>query len=113
MDEHGLSQRQACAVVGLARSTARYVPAPDEEVIAVLLELAERFPERGFGELFQPVRRRGHRWNHKRVWRVYCAARLNQHRRGKRRLPNRTPVPLAVGTAVNGCWSADFMSDSL
>lgn len=115
MSEHGLSQRQACAAVGLARSTARYEPAPDrdEAVIAVLLELAERFPERGFGKLFRLVRRRGYGWNHKRVWRVYCGLRLNQRRRGKRRLPNRTPAPLAVGTVVNGCWSADFMSDSL
>lgn len=115
MSEYGLSQRQTCEAIGLARSTARYAPAPDrdEAVIAVLLELAERFPERGFGKLFRLLRRRGHRWNHKRVWRVYCALRLNQRRRGKRRLPNRAPLPLAVGTTVNSCWSADFMSDSL
>jgi hypothetical protein len=39
----------------------------DEKMIAVLLEFAERFTERGFSKLSQLVRRRGHGWNHKRV----------------------------------------------
>lgn len=38
---------------------------------------AERFPERGFGKLFQIIHRRGHVWNHERVWRVYCLMKLN------------------------------------
>jgi len=33
---------------------------PDDDIIAVLQELAERFPERGFGKYFQLVRRSGH-----------------------------------------------------
>ena len=52
-EEHGFSERRACAAVGLSRSVARYASRPDrdEEVIAVLQELAERFPERGFSKL--------------------------------------------------------------
>lgn len=38
---------------------------------------------------------------------------FNKRRRGKRRLPARHPLPLAVSEAVNACWSADFMSDAL
>lgn len=79
----------------------------------MLQELVERFPERGFGKLFQLVRRRGHRWNHKRVRRVYLRLGLNLRRKGKKRLPNRFPDPLAVSSAINACWSADFMSDAL
>lgn len=114
-DEHGFSERRACKAVGLSRSVARYQrrPSKDENVIAVLLELSERFPDRGFGKLFKLVRRRGFVWNHKRVWRVYCELKLNKRRRGKRRLPNRNPVPLAVSDTVNTSWSADFMSDAL
>ncbi|KLB30779.1 transposase, partial [Xanthomonas hortorum pv. gardneri] len=76
-------------------------------------ELAERFPERGFGKLFQIIRRRGHLWNHKRVWRVYCLMKLNQRRRSKRRVPTRHPQPLACGDRPNAGWSIDFMSDAL
>lgn len=101
--------------VGLARSTARYQRRPDrdEEVIALLAGLAERFPERGFGKLFQLIRRRGLVWNHKRVWRVYCLMKLNHRRRGKRRLPTRNPQPLVSGDQLNAGWSIDFMSDAL
>jgi putative transposase len=113
--EHGFSERRACQAVRLSRSVARYVRRDDhdDEVIAVLQELAERFPERGFGKLFKLIRRRGLRWNHKRVWRVYCALKLNRRRRGKKRLPNRHPQPLVAGEVANTGWSADFMSDAL
>jgi putative transposase len=39
--------------------------------------------------------------------------KLNKRRRHKRRLPARSPDPLAVPEAANRCWSADFMSDAL
>jgi putative transposase len=115
IEEHGLSERRACAAVGISRSVARYRPRPDrdEEVIAVLLELSETYPERGFSKLYKIIRRRGLPWNHKRVWRVYCDLKLNLRRKGKKRLPKREPQPLAVPEAVNATWSADFMSDAL
>lgn len=112
---HGLSERQACRAVGLVRSVYRYRPRPDrdQEVIDALLELAHRKPEYGFGKLFETLRRQGHGWNHKRVYRLYCALRLNKRRKGKRRLPSRNPEPLAASRQMNECWSADFMGDAL
>lgn len=114
-EEHGFSERRACQAVGLSRSVARYRRRPDrdEEVIAVLQELAERYPDRGFHKLFKLIRRRGLVWNHKRVWRVYCALKLNLRRKGKRRLPPRAAQPLIIGERINSSWSADFMSDAL
>jgi putative transposase len=115
IDVHDWSERRACQAVGLARSTARYKRRTDrdEAVIALLAELAERFPERGFDKLFQLIRRRGLVWNHKRVWRVYCLMQLNRRRRGKKRVPNRHPRPLVAGDRINNSWSIDFMSDAL
>ncbi|UNP27595.1 IS3 family transposase [Lysobacter gummosus] len=112
MEYHGWSERRACTAIGLSRSTVRR-PDRDEQVIALLAELAERFPERGFDKLFQLIRRRGQPWNHKLVWRVYCLMQLNHRRRGKKRLPNRHPLPLVAGEQINGSWSIDFMSDAL
>jgi putative transposase len=52
-------------------------------------------------------------WNHKRVWRVYYQLKLNHRCCGKKRLPSRDLAALCIGDAMNVCWSADFMSDTL
>jgi len=99
----------------LSRSVYHYKPdlAKDEPVIEALVSLADRYPRYGFGKLFLLMRRQGHPWNHKRVYRVYCSLKLNFRRKGKKRLPSRNPQPLAVPTDANKCWSIDFMSDVL
>jgi putative transposase len=66
----------------------------DGEIIKLLLELAHGRPEQGFGKLFKRLRAAGHRWNHKRVYRIYCSLKLNKRRKGKKRLPTRCPAPL-------------------
>lgn len=55
-EQHGWSERRACLVVGVARSTARCRRRPDrdEEVIALWSELSERFSRAGIWK-----------WNHK------------------------------------------------
>jgi len=63
--------------------------------------------------MFPIIRRRGYPWNHKRVYRIYCALNLNIRRRSKKRLPSRNPEQLSVPESINQCWSADFMSDAL
>jgi len=99
----------------LSRSVYRYQPdrSKDDPVIEVLLELVDQYPRYGFGKLFPILRRRGYRWNHKRVYRIYCELKLNLRRKGRKRLPKRTPDPLSVPEEINQCWSADFMSDAL
>lgn len=110
-----MSIRGACKAVNLSRTVYRYQPdlERDRPVIDALLALVEQYPRRGFDKLFPMLRRQGHRWNHKRVYRVYCALKLNMRRKGKKRLPNRHPEPLSVPNGINQCWSADFMSDAL
>lgn len=62
---------------------------------------------------YDRLRLQGYRWNHKRVYRVYKAMKLNLPRRRKRRLPKRVQVPMAVEARANAQWSMDFMSDTL
>jgi putative transposase len=82
-------------------------------VIADLQQAIEKYPAYGFGKLFKILCRWGHRWNHKRVHRIYCRLNLNKRRRGKKRLPNRCPIQLVGPDTINRCWSIDFMCDSL
>ena len=93
----------ACQAVSLSRTVYRYQPdqTKDDPVIEVLLALAEKHPRYGFGKMFPIIRRRGYRWNHKRVYRIYCGLGLNIRRKGKRRIPNRNPDPLSVPESIN------------
>jgi len=113
--KYGMSVRSACRTVQLSRTVYNYQPDTnrDEPVIEKLLELAERYPRYGFGKMFSVLRRQGYKWNHKRVYRIYCGLKLNMRRKGKKRLPQRNPAPLSVPDSINQCWSVDFMSDSL
>jgi len=99
----------------LSRTVYRYKAntKKDDAVIETLLKLADKYPRYGFGKLFQVIRRNGYKWNHKRVYRVYCLIKLKNRRKGKKRLPSRHPEPLAIPPEANCCWSIDFMSDAL
>ena len=112
-----MSIRKACQAIGWSRS-AWYRPLVDRlerdrPVAEVLSALAEKKPGLGFWKLFRRLRRLGHDWNHKRVYRVYCLLKLNLRRRTKKRVPPRDPMPLLVPAGPNQVWSADFMSDAL
>ena len=97
---HGLSIQRSCRCVGLSRAAWYRTPTArvdeDRAVIAVLQEVVDRYPRWGFWKYFKLLRRRQYGWNHKRVYRVYCALRLNQKRRAKRRVPPRRRQPLVV-----------------
>lgn len=117
MTAHPLSKRRACLYLGLSRS-ACYRPLVDwwerdRPVIEVLNPLALAKPGLGFWKLYDRIRRQGHGWNHKRLYRIYCELKLNRRRPGKKRLPNREPQPLVVPQRPNQVWSADFMHDAL
>jgi len=79
-----IAKNRACAAVALERSVYhnRSRPKTDGPMVK-LLELAWRRPEQGFGKLFKRLRRMGHGWNHKRVYRIYCSLKLNKKRKAK------------------------------
>lgn len=114
--EHRLSVRRACRVVGLARA-AWYQPlvdpaVQDAAVMDVLQGLVAEHARWGFWKCYDRMRLDGHRWNHKRVHRVYCALRLNLPRRAKRRVPPRFRQGLRAPTRLNEVWAIDFMHDA-
>jgi putative transposase len=85
----------------------------DRDVIGVLNEIVGRKPRWGFWKLHDRLRLDGHRINHKRLHRVYCAMKLNLPRRTRRRLPLRRRKPLGVPQELNVVWAIDFMADAL
>jgi putative transposase len=101
--------------VGLSRSLLAYEPAvvDDTPLMRALSAAVERYPRYGFRKLYRRVRQAGHPWNHKRLWRVYCAMGLNVRRRHKRPRPRVPYTPLLQPLRPNQRWSADFMSDAL
>jgi putative transposase len=115
VEEHGVSQRQACKTLSVPRSTFQYQPKPknDMPVIQALEELVSKHPAIGFWKSHYRLRRKGHLWNHKKVYRIYSAMGLNIRRRHKKRLPARIKQALFRPESINQVWSVDFMSDSL
>ena len=85
----------------------------DADIIAALARLVEGRPSRGFWKCRKQLRRQGHPWNHKRIYRVYKLMDLHLRRRAKKRLPKRHRAELYVPALPDTVWSADFMSDAL
>lgn len=115
--DEGLSIRRACQVASLARA-AYYRPLQDRldrdaEIIAALTALVAELPQWGFGLCFLHLRNAGHRWNRKRVLRVYRQLRLHLPRRAKKRVPTRVRQPLDAPAILNRVWGVDFMSNQL
>ena len=112
---HGLSERRACGLIGLNRSTWRYGSRRNEnvELRDRIREIAATRRRFGYRRIHDLLRREGLVVNHKRVHRLYrldgLAVRIRRHKRvavGERR-------PMAVPTGANERWSMDFVQDTL
>jgi putative transposase len=113
--EEQLSNRKACKLIGLSRTTYQYTrkPKDDGDVQEALTTLTTKHPSIGYWQCCYRLWNKGFVWNHKRIYRVYTEMKLNIRRRAKRRLPERVKQPLTVPTVPNQVWSIDFMSDRL
>ena len=111
----GMSERRACALVALARSSCRYHGrAPDRGVLRARLRvLAHARPRFGYRRLQVLLRREGVGVNHKCVYRLYRQEGLAVRRKRRKRVAGQRGPVLAAPTAVNQRWSMDFMGDSL
>lgn len=114
-ERFGASQRRACGLIGIHRSTIRYRPrVRTEDVLRQrLIELARARARFGYRLLHVLLRREGHVVNHKRVLRLYRLAGLNLRRQKRKRMPSLARGVLALPTRPNECWALDFVSDTL
>jgi putative transposase len=116
IDQCQLSERRACRLVGLSRTSWRTPPEPDEETQALsarIVELAHKRRRFGYRRIHDLLRAEGRQDNHKRVWRLYSEAKLAVRRRKKVKRPISERVTLSQASCPNEVWSMDFVMDSL
>jgi len=109
------SQRRACALAGLGRSTCRYRfrrPA-DDAFRQSLRAIALQRPSFGYRRLGYFLRKDGLRFNHKKLLRLYRAEGLGLPRKRPRKRLWQRPRPLLPATRPNERWSIDFIADQL
>ena len=115
MERHGLSQRHACRLVGLDRSTLRYQhKRPDDATVRQRLrDLAAERRRFGYRRLGWMLAREGHAMNHKKLYRLYREEQLMVRRRRGRKRALGTRARMTLPNAINQRWSLDFVSDAL
>jgi putative transposase len=109
--EFATSERHACELMSIPRSSCRYCSRRDDTALRErLVELAREKPRFGYRRLHILLRRDGEHINHKRVQRVYRAAGLCVKRLRRKRLTRAYASPLTL-SAPNQEWAIDFASD--
>ena len=115
MGEYSMSERHACRLMGLARSTKRYRlrrPGRDRELRQRLRELAAQRMRFGYRRLAAMLAREGTYVNHKKVFRLYREEGLAMRARHRRRL-RWSGDTVKAAQRRNHRWSLDFVSDCL
>ena len=112
---HRLSERRACELVGMERSSYRYARRRQDEsgLRRRLRELAAERRRYGYRRLAVLLRREGWAVNHKRVYRLYGEEGLEVRRRKRKRIGPTQRQPLTTPLRPNERWSMDFVSDAL
>ena len=105
-----VSERRACAVLGVDRTSVRYRgDRPDDAAVrARMRELASIRRRFGYRRLLVLMRREGLIMNHKKFRRLYREERLQVRRRGgrKRALGTRHRLPSPKDQISAGAWTS-------
>ena len=111
--EYQMSERHACRLLGLGRSTHRYRAGKDRDAALRmrLKELAARRMRFGYRRLTAMLLREGMPANHKRVYRLYREEGLAMRIRQRRRIRWSGAVVKPAASQPNERWSMDFVSD--
>ena len=68
---HQMSERHACRVLNVARSTVRYQAHRPERLVQTVREFAYRYPPHGYRHITALMHRAGYLINHKCVARIW------------------------------------------
>ena len=111
---HEVSQRRACSVLSVDRSSVRYQSMrPDDGELRKAMK-AVATERRRFGDrrVHVMLERQGWRVNQKKLRRLYREEKLQVRKRGGRKRALGTRRPMLVPERPNERWSLDFVSDA-
>jgi putative transposase len=113
IEQFPITERRACKLMGLDRSSYRYEPRSDhnQELRQELVSLARQKPRYGYRRLHALLTRRGFPVSAQRVYRLYRIEGLMVRRLKRKRLA-RVPVASHV-IRSNQEWALDFVADAL
>ena len=114
-ERFGFSQRRACSLISIHRSTHQYVPhrPSDEAVRTRLRELAQQRRRYGCPRLHVLLKREGLAINHKRTERLYREEGLSLRLKKRKKRIAVLRVVMPPAERPNQRWSMDFVSDAL
>ncbi len=115
MEQHQVSQRRACDVLQVDRSSVRYLSrrGGDAELRDAIKRVSRERRRFGCRRVHVMIAREGFAVNHKKVRRIYTEEKLQVRRRGGRKRALGTRKPLVLPDGPNQRWSLDFVSDAL
>jgi putative transposase len=113
-EAYAVSQRRACSVLRIDRSSMRYRRrrADDGPLRAKIREIASERRRFGYRRIHLMLKRQGEIMNLKKLRRLYREERLQVKRRGGRKRALGTRRPILLPDAPNRRWSLDFVSDA-
>lgn len=78
--EYEVSITRACRLMDIHRSYYYYTSGKDDADVEDAIRDVGRFGE-GFWKIFKIIRRQGHTWNHKNLYRVYKSLHFEKRSR--------------------------------
>ena len=113
-DQFSVSERRACKLFAVDRSTYRYEPCPDRnaELRGEMIALARQKPRYGYRRLHAVLTRRGHDTSVMRLYRLYAEEGLAVRRLKRKRL-SRPAASQALHVRQNQEWALDFVADTI
>lgn len=115
MSQKGRTEKRACELVGISRSSFRYVPHPrdDGKLTERIKEIADKHKRYGYRRTWAMLRREGMIVNHKRVRRIWRMEGLVLPRRRPRKRRKGTGEVPCKAICPNHVWAYDFIHDAL
>ena len=113
-EKHSVSQRRACTILQIDRSSVRYKSVrPDDTCLReAMKKVASERRRFGYRRIHVMLQRQGIVMNQKKLRRLYREEKLQVRKRGGRKRALGTRRPMLLPSRLNERWSLDFVSDA-